>query len=86
MRRYRQFVEATDVAGAAGINMIALRDWIRRGIISPAVAVPGHSRPKHPYRDVIRAMLAMELRQEGWELDAIAEHVKHAPGLTVDPS
>lgn len=86
MRPYREFVDATEVAGAAGINMLALREWIRRGIVSPAVDRPGHSRPKHPRRAMIQAMLAMELRKEGWELNEIAEHMKHAPGLRVGPS
>lgn len=74
----RTFVRADEVMKAAGgISYVTLRDWIRRGILpAPYEAVRGRGNvAKYSRSAVARAELARRLRDEGWTLDAIAQHM-----------
>ena len=77
----RTFVNAQEVLQAAGVSFVTLREWIRRGIVPPALeAVKGRGNlAKYPRHAVLQADLARRLRAEGWTLDAIAEHMKTRP-------
>lgn len=77
----RTFVNAQEVLQAAGVSFVTLREWIRRGIMPPALeAVKGRGNlAKYPRHAVLQADLARRLRAEGWTLDAIAEHMKTQP-------
>lgn len=77
----RTFVNAQEVLQAAGVSFVTLREWIRRGIVPPALEpVKGRGNlAKYPRHAVLQADLARRLRAEGWTLDAIAEHMKSQP-------
>lgn len=74
----RTFVSAKEIQKAAGISFVTLREWIKRGVLPPALeAVTGRGNlAKYPRHAVPQADLARRLRAEGWTLDAIAEHMK----------
>ncbi len=74
-------MNAQEVLQAAGVSFVTLREWIRRGIVPPALeAVKGRGNlAKYPRHAVLQADLARRLRAEGWTLDAIAEHMKTRP-------
>lgn len=74
----RAFVYAEEVLAAAGVSVPTFRDWIRRGILPPPLAaVNGRGNiAKYPRHAVPQAGLARRLREEGWTLDEIAEHMK----------
>ena len=63
---------------AAGVSGVTLREWTRRGILPvPIESVRGRGNvTKYPRSAVARAELARRLRDEGWTLDAIAEHMQ----------
>jgi len=71
-------VNAQEVLKVAGVSFVTLREWIKRGIMPPPLeAVKGRGNlAKYPRHAVSRAGLARRLRDEGWTLDAIAEHMK----------
>ena len=74
----RTFVLATEVSTAAGVSFVTLRDWVRRGILpAPVESLRGRGNvAKYPLSAVPRADLARRLRDDGWSLDSIAEHIK----------
>ena len=74
----RDFVVTAEVLKAAGVSFPTLPDWIKKGIIPPPLsAVRGRgNRAKYPRQAVLQADLARRLREEGWSLDEIAEHMK----------
>ena len=74
----RTFALATEVSKAAGVSFVTLRDWVRRGILPPPVeSLRGRGNvAKYPLSAVPRADLARRLRDDGWSLDSIAEHIK----------
>ena len=74
----RTFAPATEVAEAAGVSFVTLRSWVSRGILPPPIESPrGRGNvAKYPLSAVSRADLARRLRDDGWSLDAIAEHIK----------
>ena len=69
---------ATEVAEAAGVSFVTLRNWVSRGILpAPTESLRGRGNiAKYPPSAVPRADLARRLRDDGWSLDAIAEHIK----------
>ena len=74
----RSFVRTEDVLNAAGVSFVTLRDWIKRGIL-PEPLPTAHGRgnlAKYPRSAVPRAELARRLRDDGWTLDEIAEHMR----------
>jgi len=77
----RTFVLASEVSEAAGVSFVTLRDWVRRGILPPPVeSLRGRGNiAKYPPSAVPRADLARRLRDDGWSLDGIAEHIKSKP-------
>jgi DNA-binding transcriptional MerR regulator len=74
----RTFALATEVAEAAGVSFVTLRSWVSRGILPPPIeSLRGRGNvAKYPLSAVPRADLARRLRDDGWSLDAIAEHIK----------
>jgi len=74
----RTFALATEVAKAGGVSLVTIRDWVRRGILPPAVeSLRGRGNiTKYPRSAVPRAELARRLRDDGWSLDAIADHLQ----------
>ncbi len=72
---------ASEVSAAAGVTFVTLRDWVRRGILPPPVeSLRGRGNiAKYPPSAVPRADLARRLRDDGWSLDGIAEHIKSKP-------
>ena len=74
----RTFARATDVLKAAGVSFVTLRDWIRRGILpEPLETARGRGNlAKYPRSAVARAELARRLRDDGWTLDEIADHMR----------
>ena len=74
----RTFALATEVAEAAGVSFVTLRNWVSRGILPPPIeSLRGRGNvAKYPLSAVPRADLARRLRDDGWSLDAIAEHIK----------
>lgn len=74
----RTFVLASEVSEAAGVTFVTLRDWVRRGILpAPVESLRGRGNmAKYPPSAVPRADLARRLRDDGWSLDGIAEHIK----------
>lgn len=74
----RTFALATEVAEAAGVSFVTLRSWVSRGILpAPLESLRGRGNvAKYPLSAVSRADLARRLRDDGWSLDAIAEHIK----------
>ena len=74
----RTFALATEVAEAAGVSFVTLRNWVSRGILPPPVeSLRGRGNiAKYPLSAVPRADLARRLRDDGWSLDAIAAHIK----------
>ncbi len=74
----RSFVRTEDVLNAAGVSFVTLRDWIKRGIL-PEPLPTAHGRgnlAKYPRTAVPRAELARRLRDDGWTLDEIADHMR----------
>ena len=71
-------MNAREVLAAAGVSFPTFRDWIRRGILPPPLsAVTGRGNlAKYPRHAVSQAGLARRLRDDGWTLDEIAEHMK----------
>ncbi len=74
----RTFARGDEVAKAAGVSGVTLREWTRRGILPvPIEAVRGRGNVmKYPRSAMPRAELARRLRDEGWTLDAIAEYMQ----------
>lgn len=74
----RTFALATEVAKAGGVTQVTLRDWVRRGILPPAIeSLRGRGNiTKYPRSAVQRAELTRRLRDDGWSLDAIAEYIR----------
>lgn len=74
----RTFARTADVLKAAGVSFVTLREWIRRGIL-PEPLETAHGRgnlAKYPRSAVAQAELARRLRDDGWTLDEIAEHMR----------
>lgn len=74
----RSFVRTEDVLNAANVSFVTLRDWIKRGILPEPLPTP-HGRgnlAKYPLSAVPRAELARRLRDDGWALGEIAEHMR----------
>lgn len=74
----RTFARGDEVAKAAGVSGVTLREWTRRGIIPPPIETPLRGRGnvmKFPRSALARAELARRLRDEGWTLDAIAKYL-----------
>lgn len=71
-------MNAQEVLRAAGVSFVTLREWIKRGIVPPPIeVVKGRGNlAKYPRHAVPQADLARRLRDEGWTLDSIAEHMK----------
>lgn len=74
----RTFARAADVLQAAGVSFVTLRDWIRRGILpAPLETARGRGNlAKYPRSAVARGELARRLRDDGWTLDEIADHMR----------
>ncbi len=74
----RMFARTADVLKAAGVSFVTLREWIRRGILpEPLETARGRGNlAKYPRSAVARAELARRLRDDGWALDEIAEHMR----------
>jgi len=74
----RTFARGDEVAKAAGVSGVTLREWTRRGIIPvPIEAVRGRGNvSKYPRSALVRAELARRLRAEGWTLDSIAKYLQ----------
>ncbi|HEY0137279.1 MAG TPA: MerR family transcriptional regulator [Nannocystis sp.] len=74
----RTFVRTDEVLKAAGVSFVTLREWIRRGILpEPLETARGRGNlGKYPRSAVARAELARRLRDDGWTLDEIAEHMR----------
>lgn len=74
----RSFSTADEVARAAGVSKVTLREWVRRGLLpAPIEVVAGRGNlVKYPAAALERAQLARTLRNEGWTLDAIAAHMR----------
>ena len=74
----KTFVTSPELTRAAGVSFVTLREWIKRGILPPPLAVvTGRGNlAKYPRHAVSQAGLARRLRADGWTLDEIAEHMK----------
>ena len=74
----RAFVRGDEVLKAAGVTYMTMRDWIRRGILPPPLeAVTGRGNVARYERSAIfRAEMARKLRDQGWPLKEIAEHIQ----------
>lgn len=82
----RSFVRTAEVLNAAGVSFVTLRDWIRRGILpEPLETARGRGNlAKYPRSALPRAELARRLRDDGWALDEIAEHMRKLDWLATD--
>ena len=74
----RTFARGDEVAKAAGVSGVTLREWTRRGILPPPTeAVRGRGNVmKYPRSAMKRAELARRLRDEGWTIDSIAAYMQ----------
>ena len=74
----RTFARTADVLKVAGVSFVTLREWIRRGILpEPLETARGRGNlAKYPRSAVARGELARRLRDDGWTLDEIADHMR----------